>query len=187
MSHSDLRSAGTRNASRIPDVSPRLSGTRGGNELGAVLAAAGLDDPALALLVITSANGIALADSARERAVYLVPPASSVATPSHPEAVRLPMPDAAFDVVLGHRLVRPGFDATPWLREAVRVLRLDGSFVLVTDPKDFQSAPLPPAGPAHLAHRALAAAGLQSARFMQHGTQSIAVMRRRDAVGGSGR
>jgi len=158
----------------------------GGDHIEEILEAAGFDVPGLCLLVITFDARVTLAESLQQRVIYVVPPARLAAPEGRSqqtgsEAGGLPMSDGAFDLVLGYRLVRPGFDVTPLLREALRVARHDGSIVLVTDPRDFQSAPLPPAGPVYLAQRALAAAGLANARFSQHGAHSVAVIRRRDA------
>jgi len=152
-------------------------------DVNGILECAGLSDPGLRLLVITFDAGPVQPDWLRECAVYVVPrepltPKMGAVPGSFPAGFRLPIADGAFDVVLGYRLVRPGFDGTPLLREALRVLRRAGSLVLVTDPNDFRSAPLPPAGPAHLAQRSLAAAGIQRARFSQHGANSVAVVER---------
>jgi SAM-dependent methyltransferase len=156
----------------------------GGDDLEAILESAGLNDPDLSLLVITFDAHVALPESVRERTIYVVPPARLVgqvgrSREQEHDAAELPMSNAAFDVVLGHRLVRPGFDATPLLREALRVTRPDGSIVLAADPRDFQWAPLPPAAPVYLTQRALVAAGLPAARFTQHRVHSVAVIPRR--------
>jgi SAM-dependent methyltransferase len=152
-----------------------------GLDVEGILASVALDDPGLNLLLITFDTGISLVESARERVIYVVSPRpASVgrSATSRADARSLPMPDRAFDIVVAHRLIRPGFDAAPLLSEALRVARRDGAIVLVTDPRDLQSAPMPPAGPAHLAQRALNAAGLPNAHFSQYGEHSVAVLRR---------
>jgi SAM-dependent methyltransferase len=182
MAHSDLLSPDSLNAGRAPHGAAGAGRDRS-DDVEGILESADLGDPGLSLLVITVDAGIAPVESLRECVTCVVPQSRLVPPvgPTHesgPGAFRLPMADRAFDIVLGLRLVRPGIDATLLLREALRVLRHDGSLVLVTDRRDFQSAPLPPAGPAHLAQRALAAAGITHARFSQHGASSVAVIQR---------
>lgn len=88
----------------------------------------------------------------------------------------LPFDDRCFDCVLLYRVPSHAVDIQLLLGEASRVLRPDGSVVMLDHLTDFAFAPLPEAGPAHLLTGWLREAGFANVDIPQRaGSQVVAV------------
>jgi SAM-dependent methyltransferase len=140
------------------------------DQIERTLAAVSACDPCAHFLVLTFDLIELPAASSHEAVIYRVPSSGLdadgrlLASGSH----QLPFASGLFDIVIGNRLARIGTDSVPLVREAFRVLKPGGSFILLAQPSDFGSAPLPEAATAHLVRRVLRAAGIDNSRFIQN-------------------
>ena len=114
--------------------------------------------------------------------LYVAPPdtltSSAKAGADSTDEYRLPISSATFDVVIGYRLMRLHINSLPFLHEALRILRPNGTLALITDANDFRSAPLPGEAPVHLLRRALWDAGISDAKITRNGTRVLAIAQR---------
>lgn len=127
--------------------------------------------PAERLLVVAveAVTMLDLAGIADEAVLHRLLPGTSTSA-HHPW---LPFADAAFDLVVLYRVTSRHVDIQLLLGEMARVLRPNGSVLVLEHHSDFSFAPLPAAGPTHLLRGWLRQAGFTSVDYPVPGSSRL--------------
>jgi len=135
--------------------------------------------PGDALVLIPEGAADATLPISSEWAVYRLPSVRANAWNKSVSGVRnerlvLPFTDGAFDTVCMYGLILKVVQRRDLLDEIMRVLKIDGTVVVVEPVENFNFAPFPVGGPAHLVRRHLFEAGLCDVRQLS-GTDRLLV------------